>query len=173
MRFLFPGQKALGAADVTDGFSNTILIVEGPNTVAWSKPDEIEYDATKPLPKLGGDSGANLNQVWIETVAAAAGALAALVAGIRYGLLLAGLPFSFTFLSILLAHELGHFFACRYYGIRCTPPFFIPAPISIAGTLGAFIKIKSPFLNKRALSSAQLPRPSIGAPCPPTFLPPE
>ena len=56
----------------------------------------------------------------------------ALAALANPGLLLAGLPFSFTFLSILLAHELGHFFACRYYGIRCTPPFFIPAPISIA-----------------------------------------
>ncbi|HEY3125336.1 MAG TPA: site-2 protease family protein [Thermoanaerobaculia bacterium] len=77
-------------------------------------------------------------------------------------LLLAGLPFSFTFLSILLAHELGHFFACRYYGIRCTPPFFIPAPISIAGTLGAFIKIKSPFLNKRALFDVGVAGPLAG-----------
>ena len=77
-------------------------------------------------------------------------------------LLLAGLPFSFTFLTILLAHELGHFFACRYYGIRCTPPFFIPVPISIAGTLGAFIKIKSPFQNKRALFDVGVAGPLAG-----------
>ena len=42
-------------------------------------------------------------------------------------LLLLGIPFSFTLLSILLAHELGHFFACRYYGISASFPYFIPA----------------------------------------------
>lgn len=77
-------------------------------------------------------------------------------------LLAAGLPFSFTFLTILTAHEFGHFFACRYYGIRCTPPFFIPIPISIAGTLGAFIKIKSPFGNKRALFDVGVAGPLAG-----------
>jgi membrane-associated protease RseP (regulator of RpoE activity) len=67
-----------------------------------------------------------------------------------------------TFLTILLVHELGHFFACRYYGIRCTPPFFIPVPISIAGTLGAFIKIKSPFQHKRALFDVGVAGPLAG-----------
>ncbi len=43
-------------------------------------------------------------------------------------LLLLGIPFSFTLLGILLAHELGHFFACRYYGIDASYPYFIPAP---------------------------------------------
>jgi membrane-associated protease RseP (regulator of RpoE activity) len=73
-----------------------------------------------------------------------------------------GLPFSVTFLSILLAHELGHYFACRYYGIRCTPPYFIPLPISIAGTLGAFIRIKSNFDHKRALFDVGVAGPLAG-----------
>ena len=77
-------------------------------------------------------------------------------------ILIYGLPFSFTFLSILLAHEFGHFFACRYYGIRCTPPYFIPFPITIAGTLGAFIRIKSPFQNKRALFDVGIAGPLAG-----------
>jgi hypothetical protein len=51
---MFPGQKGLGPADITDGFSNTILIVEAPDAVEWTKPDELAYDANKPLPKLGG-----------------------------------------------------------------------------------------------------------------------
>jgi RNA polymerase sigma factor (sigma-70 family) len=51
---LFPPQKGLGPADITDGFSNTIMLVEGPDTVPWTKPDDYEYDAQKPLPKLGG-----------------------------------------------------------------------------------------------------------------------
>jgi len=77
-------------------------------------------------------------------------------------ILLHGLSFSFTFLTILLAHELGHYFACRYYRIRCTPPFFIPVPISIAGTLGAFIRIKSPFQHKRALFDVGVAGPLAG-----------
>jgi membrane-associated protease RseP (regulator of RpoE activity) len=80
----------------------------------------------------------------------------------RPGLILQGLPFSVPLITILLAHELGHFFACRYYGMRCTPPFFIPAPISIAGTLGAFIKIKSQFRHNRALFDIGIAGPLAG-----------
>ncbi len=86
----------------------------------------------------------------------------ALVAAAHPSILLYGLPFSLTFLAILLAHELGHFFACRYYHIRCTPPYFIPVPISIAGTLGAFIRIKSPFSQKRALFDVGVAGPLAG-----------
>ncbi len=86
----------------------------------------------------------------------------ALFAVSRPSILLYGLPFSITFLTILLAHELGHFFACRYYGIRCTPPYFIPIPISIAGTLGAFIRIKSHFQHKRALFDVGVAGPLAG-----------
>jgi membrane-associated protease RseP (regulator of RpoE activity) len=77
-------------------------------------------------------------------------------------LLLYGLPYSVPLLTILLAHEMGHFLACRYYGMNCTPPFFIPLPISIAGTLGAFIRIKSQFRNKRALFDTGIAGPLAG-----------
>lgn len=73
-----------------------------------------------------------------------------------------GFPFSIPLVTILLAHELGHFFACRYYGMRCTPPFFIPAPIPLTGTLGAFIKIKSSFRHKRALFDIGIAGPLAG-----------
>ena len=85
-----------------------------------------------------------------------------LTAVTRPAVLLFGLPFSLTLLTILLAHELGHFFACKYYGISCTPPYFIPLPISIAGTLGAFIRIKSPFQHKRALFDVGVAGPLAG-----------
>lgn len=66
-----------------------------------------------------------------------------------------GLFFSVPLIMILLAHELGHYLMCRYHGIRATPPFFIPFPPSpmtfIPGTLGAFIKIKEPIPDRRAL----------------------
>jgi len=77
-------------------------------------------------------------------------------------LLLGGLPFSLTLVTVLLAHEMGHFLVCRHYGIRCTPPFFIPIPISIAGTLGAFIRIKSPFLHRKALFDVGIAGPLAG-----------
>ena len=76
-------------------------------------------------------------------------------------LFLAGLPFAVTLLGILLAHELGHYFACRYYHIRATYPFFIPAP-TLIGTLGAFIRIRSPILNRRALFDMALAGPLVG-----------
>lgn len=76
-------------------------------------------------------------------------------------LLLTGLPFSFTLLGILLAHELGHYFACRYYRIAATLPYFIPFP-SIIGTLGAFIRIRSPIVNRKALFDVGLSGPVVG-----------
>ena len=75
-----------------------------------------------------------------------------------------GLLFSFTLLTILGAHELGHYFACRYYGIRATPPFFIPAPpvITPFGTMGAVIKIKEPITTRRALFDIGIAGPLAG-----------
>ena len=61
--------------------------------------------------------------------------------------LAAGLPFALTLLTILLVHELGHFFACRHHHIHSSYPFFIPFP-TLIGTLGAFILIRSPIRNK-------------------------
>jgi len=84
------------------------------------------------------------------------------VFAVKPGLLLQGLPYSIPLISILLAHELGHFLACRYYGMRCTPPYFIPVPVSLVGTFGAFIKIKSQFLNRRALFDIGIAGPLAG-----------
>jgi hypothetical protein len=50
----FEGAKGLKIADFTDGTSNTFLIVEAETPVPWTKPDELEFDAKKELPKLGG-----------------------------------------------------------------------------------------------------------------------
>jgi membrane-associated protease RseP (regulator of RpoE activity) len=76
-------------------------------------------------------------------------------------LLLAGLPFSFTLIGILLAHELGHYFACRYYSISASYPYFIPAP-TLIGTLGAFIRIRSPIVNRKALFDVGIAGPVVG-----------
>jgi membrane-associated protease RseP (regulator of RpoE activity) len=78
--------------------------------------------------------------------------------------LLKGLIFTFTLLVILGAHEFGHYFACRHYGIRATLPFFIPAPpiLPMFGTFGAVIKIKEPITSRRALFDIGIAGPLAG-----------
>ena len=61
-----------------------------------------------------------------------------------------GIPFSLTLMLILLSHELSHYFASKIHGVKATLPYFIPAP-TIIGTFGAFIKMKSPIVTRRAL----------------------
>jgi membrane-associated protease RseP (regulator of RpoE activity) len=75
--------------------------------------------------------------------------------------LLSGLPFAVTLLTILLAHELGHFFACRHHHIRTSYPFFVPAP-TLIGTFGAFILLRSPIRNTRALFDVGASGPFVG-----------
>lgn len=60
------------------------------------------------------------------------------------------LMYAVVLLVILLGHELGHYLTCRHYSINATLPYFIPAP-TLVGTMGAFIKIKSPITRKRQL----------------------
>jgi membrane-associated protease RseP (regulator of RpoE activity) len=76
-------------------------------------------------------------------------------------LLALGVPFSFTLLAILMAHELGHYFACRIYDIDASYPYFIPFP-TLFGTFGAFIRIRSPITTRRALFDVGLAGPVVG-----------
>jgi len=65
-------------------------------------------------------------------------------------ILLLSLIYALVLIVILLGHELGHYLTCRRYGISATLPFFIPAP-TLIGTMGAFIKIRSPIAGKKQL----------------------
>lgn len=67
-----------------------------------------------------------------------------------HGIITLSILYSVVLLVILLGHELGHYLACRRYRIDATLPYFVPAP-TLIGTLGAFIKIKSPITRKRQL----------------------
>src|SRR5215213_1086623 len=74
-----------------------------------------------------------------------------------------GVAFSASLLAILFSHEMGHYLACRHYGVNATLPYFIPAPpIFLAGTFGAFIKIRSPIPSRRALFDIGLAGPLAG-----------
>ena len=75
-----------------------------------------------------------------------------------------GLSFSLSLLFILTSHEMGHYVACRLYGVDATLPFFIPTPplIGPAGTFGAFIKIVSPLPSRRATFDIGVAGPIAG-----------
>ncbi len=75
-----------------------------------------------------------------------------------------GLKFTLSLLFILTSHELGHYIACRIYGVDATLPFFIPTPplIGPAGTFGAFIKILSPLPSRRATFDIGVAGPIAG-----------
>ncbi len=74
-----------------------------------------------------------------------------------------GLPYAISILLILGGHELGHYFAARYHKLSVTLPYFIPAPfISLFGTYGAFIQLREPIRNRKALLDVGASGPLIG-----------
>jgi len=73
-----------------------------------------------------------------------------------------GLPYSLCLLAILGVHEMGHYVACRRYGVDATLPFFLPGfPLPI-GTFGAFIRIREPIPDRRALFDIGVAGPLAG-----------
>jgi membrane-associated protease RseP (regulator of RpoE activity) len=78
------------------------------------------------------------------------------------GLLLRGFWYSGTILAILGCHEMGHYVACRYYDVDASLPFFIPAPLPLTGTLGAFIRIRELIPTKRMLFDIGIAGPIAG-----------
>jgi len=72
-----------------------------------------------------------------------------------------GLPYALAIMTILGIHESGHYIAARFYKIRATLPYFIPIPFFL-GTFGAFIQMRSPVPNRKALFDVSLAGPLAG-----------
>ena len=89
----------------------------------------------------------NLNSLWTHPTA-----------------ILAGLPFAFSVLVILICHEMGHYLTCRFHGIDATVPYVLPAPppLNPFGTFGAVIRIKSLFRDRRQLFDVGIAGPLAG-----------
>ena len=81
---------------------------------------------------------------------------------ISTALILQGFWYSGTILLFLGAHEFGHYLACRYYQVDASLPFFIPMPLVLTGTLGAFIRIREPIPTKRMLFDIGIAGPLAG-----------
>jgi membrane-associated protease RseP (regulator of RpoE activity) len=78
-------------------------------------------------------------------------------------LLLSGLPFSLTLMSILLCHEMGHYIVGRRYNAPVSLPYFIPMPIfGLFGTMGAVIVQRAPFEERRSLFDIGVAGPLAG-----------
>ena len=77
----------------------------------------------------------------------------------------AGVRLVLGLLSILVAHEMGHYVAARLHRVDVTLPFFVPFPLpffSLVGTLGAFIRIRGPIPHRRALFDIGVAGPLAG-----------
>ncbi len=76
--------------------------------------------------------------------------------------LLSGIPFSLGIILILGSHELAHYLTARAYGVDATPPYFLPVPHPMTGTMGAFIRIRSPVPSRSALVRVGVAGPLTG-----------
>ncbi|MBE9215666.1 site-2 protease family protein [Plectonema cf. radiosum LEGE 06105] len=76
-------------------------------------------------------------------------------------LILQGLPYALSLMTILGIHEMGHYLTARFYKIRTTLPYFIPMPFFL-GTFGAFIQMRSPVPNRKALFDVSIAGPVAG-----------
>ena len=81
-------------------------------------------------------------------------------------LLLDGLPFSLSVLSILMAHEMGHYLYAKWYGVGTSLPHFIPSPLFFItpnpGTFGAVIVTRAPYPHRQALMDIGAAGPIAG-----------
>lgn len=76
-------------------------------------------------------------------------------------LILQGLPYALSLMTILGIHEMGHYLAAKFYKIRTTLPYFLPFP-AFLGTFGAFIQMRSPVPNRKALFDVGIAGPIAG-----------
>jgi membrane-associated protease RseP (regulator of RpoE activity) len=135
---------------------------------------ESSYAPPLPISRRRRDPAWRYILLFLLTVVTTTWAGAAHYASFQIGFTTGDLPFSATelflrgfwysipILAILGTHEMGHYFACRYYGVEASRPYFLPMPFVLTGTLGAFIRIRQPIPNKRQLFDIGIAGPIAG-----------
>ncbi|MCS6857612.1 MAG: site-2 protease family protein, partial [Deltaproteobacteria bacterium] len=73
-----------------------------------------------------------------------------------------GWDYAIPLLAILLAHEFGHFLAARWHRLDISPPYFIPMPFSLLGTMGAVIRLRERIACRNALMDVGVAGPFAG-----------
>jgi membrane-associated protease RseP (regulator of RpoE activity) len=111
-----------------------------------------------------GGVGLGLSLEYLHPVSSgpASSARASLASFLEPRVIVLAVLYAVVLMTILTAHELGHYLTCRRYGLSATLPYFLPAP-NLFGTLGAFIKIRSPIPLKRQLFDVGAAGPLAGA----------
>jgi len=74
---------------------------------------------------------------------------------------LKGIPFTIAIMTVLGAHEAGHYLVAKRHGMHTSLPYFIPFP-NIIGTMGALIKHRGPIPSRKALFDVGISGPLIG-----------
>ena len=137
-----------------DGGSGKPFFALVPN----SQPRQTKQRLTRPGLALGL-LAATVFTTTLVGVGIANGNIAALES--NPAVLLSGLPYALALMTILGIHELGHYLTARFYKIRTTLPYFIPIPFFL-GTFGAFIQMRSPVPNRKALFDVSIAGPLAG-----------
>jgi membrane-associated protease RseP (regulator of RpoE activity) len=144
------------------------------SSTPWAQPDPPEawpVSTPPPRPARPWRHVALFLLTVVTTVMAGAGHFASFALDFGGGqapalsttaFILNGLWYSVSILAILGAHEFGHYFACRYYGVDASLPYFLPIPLPLTGTMGAFIRIRQPIPGKRELFDIGIAGPIAG-----------
>lgn len=161
-----------------------------PHTAYWGRPDRSEIVLVRPLGAPRSERWAVHGLLLLTTILCALGAgaslagtfaapadrpglLGTLLAGLEFfpvfltgptEILLSGWTFAAALLGILIVHELGHYVAAARYGIDVSPPFLLPIPptVSPLGSLGAFLRLRSPVVDRRQLLDVGAAGPLAG-----------
>jgi membrane-associated protease RseP (regulator of RpoE activity) len=129
-----------------------------PNPQAQPKQGRANEPLTRPVLALG----LLLITLFTTTFAGAQlGGVSAKQLQADSSVLLQGLPYALALMTILSIHELGHYLAARFYKVRTTLPYFMPIPFFL-GTFGAFIQMRSPIPNRKALFDVGIAGPLAG-----------
>ncbi|NJK29542.1 MAG: site-2 protease family protein [Acaryochloris sp. RU_4_1] len=145
-----------------DGAMNKPFFVLVPNPQA-----QAQQKSKAPVPQVGLALGLLLATLLTTTLAGLALSDASMTRQVlndQPHLLAKGLPYAIALMAILGLHELGHYFTARFYKIKASLPYFIPVPFILfpIGTLGAFIQMRSPIPNRKALFDVGIAGPLAG-----------
>ncbi len=133
--------------------------------VVLAMPGVIDPEPSNPLINVGLFILTSLSMLLAGTLYGYEGPLTGSASEILlslWGNISSGLLFATGLMSILFAHEFGHYIAARLNQTAVSLPYFLPFPGSLFGTLGAFIRLKEPPRNRKALLDIGLSGPIAG-----------